>query len=360
MPRSLRPASADHAGARPHRGQSDHAVKRLANEMHVRPTHADIEEIFQGGLHEYLTGCLKTSVNWATASSAPTWDPHEAADPPRNDLPLPMRRALLTQYLRLMLRDTARQKVRRWKSTPEAPVRTHDGYGNVPHVLTLDTRVRRSASAPGHGGTSPALDAPSDFTGFPCRRCCSCAPQHSHVAGKLAVPRRVQGRIELDCAGLRDLAAAIREKMPFERMNCPSRRAPRRCAAATARARTRPGPCSLPAPASSAFRRAMSRATLHARNWRASRPGAGWKPDRAPLEQLRSGAQRTDGEGHVKLAMATPDARPIRGLRRRRRGNMSSQVQVQEPAAHELARCYRAAAVFVRACARPLAVSVDL
>jgi uncharacterized alpha-E superfamily protein len=41
------------------KGQSDHTVKRLANEINVRLTHADIEEIFQGGLHEYLTVCLE-------------------------------------------------------------------------------------------------------------------------------------------------------------------------------------------------------------------------------------------------------------------------------------------------------------
>lgn len=40
-------------------GQNDHAVKRLANELHVRLTYADIAEIFQGGLHEYLTECLE-------------------------------------------------------------------------------------------------------------------------------------------------------------------------------------------------------------------------------------------------------------------------------------------------------------
>ena len=39
-------------------GQHDHAAKRLAYELHARLTHADIEEIFQGGLHEYLTACL--------------------------------------------------------------------------------------------------------------------------------------------------------------------------------------------------------------------------------------------------------------------------------------------------------------
>ncbi len=40
------------------RGQSDQAAKRLAGELHARLTHADIEEIFQHGLHEYLTDCL--------------------------------------------------------------------------------------------------------------------------------------------------------------------------------------------------------------------------------------------------------------------------------------------------------------
>jgi uncharacterized alpha-E superfamily protein len=40
-------------------GQNDHSVKRLANEMNVRLTHADIEEIFKGGLHEYLTVFLE-------------------------------------------------------------------------------------------------------------------------------------------------------------------------------------------------------------------------------------------------------------------------------------------------------------
>jgi len=39
-------------------GQHDQAAKRLAYELHARLTHADIEEIFQGGLHEYLTDCL--------------------------------------------------------------------------------------------------------------------------------------------------------------------------------------------------------------------------------------------------------------------------------------------------------------
>jgi uncharacterized alpha-E superfamily protein len=39
-------------------GQNDQAAKRLASEIHARLTHSDIEEIFQGGLHEYLETCL--------------------------------------------------------------------------------------------------------------------------------------------------------------------------------------------------------------------------------------------------------------------------------------------------------------
>ena len=39
-------------------GEHDQAAKRLAYELHARLTHADIDEIFQNGLHEYLTDCL--------------------------------------------------------------------------------------------------------------------------------------------------------------------------------------------------------------------------------------------------------------------------------------------------------------
>jgi uncharacterized alpha-E superfamily protein len=42
------------------RGENDTAVKRLAYELHARLTHADVEEIFSSGLHEYLTECLES------------------------------------------------------------------------------------------------------------------------------------------------------------------------------------------------------------------------------------------------------------------------------------------------------------
>jgi uncharacterized alpha-E superfamily protein len=40
------------------RGQKDEPAKRLANELHARLAYADVEEMFQGGLHEFLTAVL--------------------------------------------------------------------------------------------------------------------------------------------------------------------------------------------------------------------------------------------------------------------------------------------------------------
>ena len=74
-----------------------------------------------------------------------------------------------TQYLRLTPRDTARQKVLAWRlETPGQPVGTHDGYGNVLHVLTLDKPVTEIViRAAGVVETSRSVDEPSDFTGTP-------------------------------------------------------------------------------------------------------------------------------------------------------------------------------------------------
>ncbi len=59
MPRSLAAcfAQVNEALARIE-GQHDKGAKRLAGELNVRLTHADIEDIFQAGLHEYLEACL--------------------------------------------------------------------------------------------------------------------------------------------------------------------------------------------------------------------------------------------------------------------------------------------------------------
>ncbi|MDX1376825.1 MAG: transglutaminase N-terminal domain-containing protein, partial [Burkholderiales bacterium] len=83
----------------------------------------------------------------------------------RYDTPVRM----CTQYLRVVPRDTARQRVLEWTiDAPGAPTRTQDGYGNVLDVLTLDVptseiviRVEGLVETRRHG------DRPSDFRGHP-------------------------------------------------------------------------------------------------------------------------------------------------------------------------------------------------
>jgi len=71
----------------------------------------------------------------------------------------------LTQYLRLVPHDTARQKVLAWKlDTPAPTVRTRDGYGNVLDVLTLDKPVSEiRIVASGVVETTAAVDEPAEF-----------------------------------------------------------------------------------------------------------------------------------------------------------------------------------------------------
>src|SRR5439155_24679989 len=40
------------------RGQKDESAKRLAYELHARLSYADIEQVFQDGLHEFLSAVL--------------------------------------------------------------------------------------------------------------------------------------------------------------------------------------------------------------------------------------------------------------------------------------------------------------
>jgi len=59
MPRSLAACFEEVTHAMEHlQGQHDRAARRLAGEIYVRLTNADIEEIFHDGLHEYLTECI--------------------------------------------------------------------------------------------------------------------------------------------------------------------------------------------------------------------------------------------------------------------------------------------------------------
>ncbi len=58
MPRSLAACFDQITQAMERIEGQDRAAKRLASELHARLTHADIDEIFRNGLHEYLTECI--------------------------------------------------------------------------------------------------------------------------------------------------------------------------------------------------------------------------------------------------------------------------------------------------------------
>lgn len=129
-----------------------------------------------------------------------------------------------TQYLRLTPRDTARQKVLEWKlDAPEAPVQTHDGYGNVLHVLTLDKRVSEiRIRAAGVVETSPAVDEPSDFTGVPLSPLLFLrATALTRAEGRVATFLKGFRREAKSLNGLRNLAAAIHEKIPLDTHDLP-------------------------------------------------------------------------------------------------------------------------------------------
>lgn len=122
-----------------------------------------------------------------------------------------------TQYLRLTPRDTARQKVLHWKiETPGQPVGTHDGYGNVLHVLTLDKPVTEIViRAAGEVHTTRSVDEPSDFTGTPLSpllflRATPLTRADDKITAFAERYRRRAGTL----SGLRELAAAAKQDLP--------------------------------------------------------------------------------------------------------------------------------------------------
>jgi transglutaminase-like putative cysteine protease len=124
---------------------------------------------------------------------------------------------LSTQYLRLCPRDTVRQKVLDWKlETPSQAMRTHDGYGNILHVLTLDKPVSEIwIHAGGTVQTAPSLDEPSDFTGVPLSPLLFLRPTAATRADAALAAfaerfRRGSGSL----AGLRELAGALHGTHP--------------------------------------------------------------------------------------------------------------------------------------------------
>lgn len=123
-----------------------------------------------------------------------------------------------TQYLRLMPRDSARQRIVEWRvEAPARCIRTQDGYGNILHVLTVDQptmeiRIR----AAGVVDTAPAADEPSDFVGVPLSPLLflrtTARTEADAAIEAFAEPFQSRaGTLE----GLRQLAAAIHRRMPF-------------------------------------------------------------------------------------------------------------------------------------------------
>ena len=122
---------------------------------------------------------------------------------------------LSTQYLRLMPRDTVRQKVLSWKlDTPGTALRTTDGYGNVLHVLTIDKPSTEIAIvAAGSVETATSHADVSDFTGAPLPPLVFLRPTPlTRADDKLAAFAGKFRNIGDTLAMLRGLAQTVRER----------------------------------------------------------------------------------------------------------------------------------------------------
>lgn len=247
-----------------------------------------------------------------------------------------------TQYLRLMPRDTARQKVLDWKlETPDTPVRTNDGYGNVLHVLTIDTRISEiRIRVSGSVDTSPAVVAPSDFIGVPLSPLLFLrATAHTRAEGKLAAFLGAFRRDGKSLKGLRNLAAAIHEKIPLDVDKLPI--SPSASEAFAARSGAGPDlthvfiACArhlgIPARYVSGYlcTREKSGAHVATHSWVEA-----WVEERWSSFDLARNAPI--GEGHVKVAVGADylDACPIRGVRIGGGAEtMTSRAELLEPVA---------------------------
>jgi transglutaminase-like putative cysteine protease len=120
------------------------------------------------------------------------------------------------QYLRLVPAASARQQVLEWRlETPGTPLEMRDGYGNVLHLLTIERptseiRIRST----GVVETTAAIDEASDEV------------RHSPVVflrqSPLAIADAAIGefaerfrRRSSTLSGLRDLAVAVLQRLPF-------------------------------------------------------------------------------------------------------------------------------------------------
>ena len=121
-----------------------------------------------------------------------------------------------TQYLRLVPKSSARQRVIEWKlETPGTPLQLSDGYGNILHVLTIDKPVseiviRSSGVVETSSTIDEVLDEPK-LSPLLFLRPTALTQADDPMIDFAEQFRRRAGSL----TGLRDLAAAILAKLPF-------------------------------------------------------------------------------------------------------------------------------------------------
>ncbi len=124
---------------------------------------------------------------------------------------------LSTQYLRLFPHGNAQQRILDWRlDTPGNPVRTLDGFGNVLHVLTLDTPTHeiaiRARGTVETGAASEDDKGPSSLSPLIFTRVTPLTRVDEALA---AFAERFRRRAS-GLSGLREFASAVSRAMPFQ------------------------------------------------------------------------------------------------------------------------------------------------
>lgn len=121
-----------------------------------------------------------------------------------------------TQYLRLVPMSNGRQRVLEWTLTaPATPLDLRDGYGNILHLLTIIKPVTEIViRSGGTVETVPGIDeTPDDVKLSPLVFLRPTALTRSEAA--LAEFAEQHRRRSVTLTGLRDMANAVRERLPF-------------------------------------------------------------------------------------------------------------------------------------------------
>jgi len=124
-----------------------------------------------------------------------------------------------TQYIRLTPRESTTRNVLQWQiDTPRAAMHTHDGYGNVLHVLTLDKPVREiRIRAHGVVETTPPPEKKPEpaakLSPLVFLRCTTLTRPDESLTAFAEGFRRKSGVL----IGLRELAAAVISRLPDDR-----------------------------------------------------------------------------------------------------------------------------------------------